>query len=72
MTRDLWDFLPPAKIEGNYATRKVYQWIACDATVNGLCRQCAQECFEEDEEEHHRHNDDHEVILALRVAMNRS
>lgn len=44
--RDLWDFLPPPvrPVQGNYVTRKIYQWIACDPSVEYRCRACALRC----------------------------
>lgn len=45
-SHSLWDFLPPAltPVQGNYVTRKVYQWIACDPNVEYRCRVCAKRC----------------------------
>lgn len=43
---NLWDFLPPAltPVQGNYVTRKVFQWIACDPSVEHRCKACATRC----------------------------
>ena len=43
---NLWDFLPPAltPVQGNYVTRKVFQWIACDPSVEHRCKVCATRC----------------------------
>ena len=57
---DLWDFLPSKRVEGNYVTRKVFQWIACDPSVEYQCRACATRSLKEA-------GSDAALLLAIRL-----
>ena len=59
---NLWDFLPPAvtPVQGNYVTRIVCQWIACDPSVEYQCRAYATRSLKEA-------GSDAALLLAIRL-----